>query len=301
MMENERKEEVQKQENTGALAKIETGATDLKIDEEAILELKRQYDLFRKLQENVLEKEIDFGYPAGKHGKYQKPSLYKSGAEKLTRLFKLIPRFEIMDEVKKKDFIMYEVRCYLYSQSGILIGEGFGACNSDEKLGWKENPWKHQNSILKMAKKRAHVDAALTGLGASNVFTQDIEDFEEEHATGEHHTNTNTKPMTEKQIEYLDILIGKYAKKYKKSREEVVKSILEKYRINDINELDRDQAGETLELLSKAVGKKKVKVQKGVTKVETPEEQKTEGTGSDNVDAVYTYDELFGNKEEGQG
>jgi hypothetical protein len=34
------------------------------------------------------------------------------------------------------------------------------------------------NTVLKMAKKRALVDAVLTVLGASDIFTQDIEDME---------------------------------------------------------------------------------------------------------------------------
>lgn len=34
------------------------------------------------------------------------------------------------------------------------------------------------NTVLKMAKKRAHVDATLTTTAASDVFTQDIEDFQ---------------------------------------------------------------------------------------------------------------------------
>lgn len=35
------------------------------------------------------------------------------------------------------------------------------------------------NTILKMAKKRAHVDASITATGASDIFTQDIEELEE--------------------------------------------------------------------------------------------------------------------------
>jgi hypothetical protein len=39
------------------------------------------------------------------------------------------------------------------------------------------------NTVLKMAKKRAQVDAILTATAASDIFTQDIEDFAEPHAT----------------------------------------------------------------------------------------------------------------------
>lgn len=42
-----------------------------------------------------------------------------------------------------------------------------------------DNPADYYNTVLKMAKKRAHVDAVLTGTAASDIFTQDIEDIKE--------------------------------------------------------------------------------------------------------------------------
>jgi hypothetical protein len=40
-----------------------------------------------------------------------------------------------------------------------------------------EDPADYYNTILKMAKKRAHVDATLTCTAASDIFTQDVEDL----------------------------------------------------------------------------------------------------------------------------
>jgi len=40
-----------------------------------------------------------------------------------------------------------------------------------------DNPPDYWNTCLKMAKKRAHVDATLTATGASDMFTQDVEDM----------------------------------------------------------------------------------------------------------------------------
>ena len=40
-----------------------------------------------------------------------------------------------------------------------------------------EDPADQYNTVLKMAKKRAHVDATLTATAASDIFTQDVEDF----------------------------------------------------------------------------------------------------------------------------
>jgi len=40
-----------------------------------------------------------------------------------------------------------------------------------------EDPADYYNTVLKMAKKRAHVDAVLTATAASDIFTQDVEDM----------------------------------------------------------------------------------------------------------------------------
>ena len=40
-----------------------------------------------------------------------------------------------------------------------------------------DNPADYYNTVLKMGKKRAHVDAVLTATAASDIFTQDIEDL----------------------------------------------------------------------------------------------------------------------------
>ena len=49
----------------------------------------------------------------------------------------------------------------------------------DQKTGRMENPdiADQFNTVLKIAKKRAHVDAVLTATAASDLFTQDIEDM----------------------------------------------------------------------------------------------------------------------------
>lgn len=42
-----------------------------------------------------------------------------------------------------------------------------------------DNPADYYNTVIKMAKKRAHVDAVLTATAASDIFTQDVEDMVE--------------------------------------------------------------------------------------------------------------------------
>lgn len=70
------------------------------------------------------------------------------------------------------------------------------------------------NTVLKMAKKRAHVDAVLTGTAASDIFTQDVEDFvdvggeEVSVSTGEVKSASNSSPAeaSKKQLGYIGAL-----------------------------------------------------------------------------------------------
>lgn len=218
------------------------------ITERDIAELKHQYDLFRKLQKDVLEENVDYGYPAGKRNG-SKPSLYKSGAEKLTRLFNLVPEFEIIQAIERDDFIMYKFRCRLKTQSGVVIGDGFGACNSKEKAGWDEDPWKYQNNIMKMAKKRAHVDAVLTGVGASNVFTQDIEDMDEVPET---YARPQKKIERHSDMRYkIRDAARKKALELKVPVEEIYEQIKDRlrfvYGVEEVKDLDSEDQQELLE------------------------------------------------------
>lgn len=70
----------------------------------------------------------------------------------------------------------------------LIGGRGFSTHKND--LGqWEivekgervehDNPADHYNTVLKIAKKRAHVDAILTATAASDIFSQDLEDLAE--------------------------------------------------------------------------------------------------------------------------
>ena len=55
-------------------------------------------------------------------------------------------------------------------------GKGWMIAKGAEKVE-NDNPADHYNTVLKMAKKRALVDAVLTATAASDIFTQDLEDI----------------------------------------------------------------------------------------------------------------------------
>lgn len=110
-----------------------------------------------------------------------KPSLYKAGAQMLCDLLGIRPRWEA-DEVAWKQlgsvtgtFVM---RCELLTTGspffagrspGEVLGEGRGSFAVGEK-------GMNHNSAIKIAEKRALVDAILTTLGIADLFTQDVED-----------------------------------------------------------------------------------------------------------------------------
>ena len=61
-------------------------------------------------------------------------------------------------------------------------GQGWMVAKGGEKVE-NDNPADHYNTVLKMAKKRALVDAVLTATAASDIFTQDLEELTASLAT----------------------------------------------------------------------------------------------------------------------
>jgi hypothetical protein len=147
-----------------------------------------------------------------------KPTLLKSGAEKLCDVYGLAvgePRIEYTrDDTKTPVYYAYRVTLPLISRAdGRIIMHGVGSCNSHEKkykyrwvfanelppginqqslktkqVGSQKQYTQYQipndeiddldNTILKMAKKRALVDAVLSATRSSAIFTQDVEDMD---------------------------------------------------------------------------------------------------------------------------
>jgi hypothetical protein len=190
---------------------------------------------FQRLVQTQMIQNHDYGIIPGTN----KPTLLKPGAEKIAKLLGLADEYEIVDKLEDwtKPFFRYLIRCRLTSvNNGCLISSGLGECNSLEtkyRYRWvfqstlpetvdktklvsreiktrngkarqyrldNDEIFSQVNTILKMAKKRALVDAALSAGRLSDVFTQDIEDIpsiageavEGETAQAEAPTSTNT-------------------------------------------------------------------------------------------------------------
>jgi len=155
---------------------------------ERIEEAKKQNQALMLLMKELLQEGVDYGRVKG----VPKPFLHQPGAQQLCLIFKMRPVFEKIDSILDFDrepaYISFEYKCKLYHrESDMFLGEGVGSANSYErkyrylKDGTEvKDPLDKQNTLVKMAKKRAFVDAVLNVTGASRLFTQD-EDLMDEY------------------------------------------------------------------------------------------------------------------------
>lgn len=146
----------------------------INIDElEGIME---RLNRFQVIVQKTLKQNLDYGIIPGT-GK--KPTLLKPGAEKILMLLGLRSEFEIAQQTRDFEigFFQYQLKCKLF-KGEILITEGMGSCNTKESKYRKSDGFSVDNTVLKMAKKRALVDAALMVGSLSDMFTQDLEDMD---------------------------------------------------------------------------------------------------------------------------
>jgi uncharacterized protein (DUF3820 family) len=79
--------------------------------------------------------------------------------------------------------------------TGEVVGAGIGACSSMESK-YVDRPRDSENTVLKMAHKRAIVAAALITFGLSDEFTQDVEDLAAAVATEDEPPITRDSEIT---------------------------------------------------------------------------------------------------------
>lgn len=189
----------------------------------------QRLDEFQTFVKGYLKKDEDYGIIPG----VKKPSLWKSGADKLCELYGLSDDYVELSKTTdwEKGLFDYELKCLLY-RGDRLVGTGLGSCSSyegkyrwrtsqrkcptcgketiikgkeeygggyicfgkkggcgakftdldaritDQVTGQTQNPdiADVKNTVLKMAKKRAKVDATIAVTRSSGLFTQDVED-----------------------------------------------------------------------------------------------------------------------------
>lgn len=189
-----------------------SGARGLTVEEAKLFD-----DEMNRFIDTVLIAGVDYGIIPN----CKKPTLLKSGAEKILNYLGLIARTEVTNRVEDYNvgFFSYEAKVYLIDYNGVVKGEGIGITNTRESKYAKTNGYAVQNTVLKMAKKRALVDAALNVGNLSARFTQDVEDMnlEPDNTGGKNPDELKQagkskadRPVTQKQLKYLETLMSQH-------------------------------------------------------------------------------------------
>lgn len=180
-----------------------------------LADMKQRLSLVQTFFKEVMVRDQDYGIIPGT----DKPTLLKPGAEKLCEFYGFGITVKKLEETADKQTGYYRaiVTVALVSKrTGAIVAEGVGEANTLEgryrwrwvpewklpagvdKAGLKaeerrdksgrpylmykvenEDPWALWNTVLKMAKKRALIDAVLSATRSSGIFTQDVEDLQE--------------------------------------------------------------------------------------------------------------------------
>lgn len=147
------------------------------------------HDSIAAMIQNYLKDGVDYGFVPGS----KKQSLFKAGAERLAIAFGARPQYKLIDSEidhnmvnnytdkygKKTSIGLYRmtVECKIIRNADqYILGEAMGSCSSFESK-YISRPRDSENTILKMAQKRAFVAASLHAYGLSDRFTQDVEDM----------------------------------------------------------------------------------------------------------------------------
>lgn len=211
------------------------GVVSISDGRRSVAQMVSQREAIVEAMQKVMRVDIDFGKVPGT----DKPSLWKPGSEKILSMFNLAAT-PTVEDLSTPDTIRYRVHVSVHHiPTGNVLGVGVGEASSAEtKYQWRKvvcveewdaTPsdrrriaWKNgkggtaysvnqiranmedvANTILKMAKKRAQIDAVLTCTAASDVFAQDLEDLIEAGLDPAGEQTTGETGKTEKRTEDL--------------------------------------------------------------------------------------------------
>jgi hypothetical protein len=147
--------------------------------------------------------------------KAKRPSLLRSGAEKILMGYGLYAEYELLNDHKtvieeRNDrgasyWFNYEFKCILHA-GATPVATGVGSANTREGSTGTSSGFDQQNRMIKVAKKRALVDAVLCVSGLSGMFKRDIEDDELESGADTAVAQAPLReddPITSKQLKRL--------------------------------------------------------------------------------------------------
>lgn len=200
-------------------------------------ESRRRIEELQTFVDDLMVKGVDYGIVDG----FSKPTLLKPGAEKLCDVFGFSKTVEVVNRIEQWEtgIFAYEVKMILTRKdNGVIETEGLGSCNSKEAAFQQKNAYTIVNTVLKMAKKRALIDAVLSATRSSGIFTQDIEDFP---------VSLNNKgddePITKRQLHKIYQIVTEL-----NMRHEVAKEMIQmKYHVDHSTKLRKKQASDFIQ------------------------------------------------------
>ena len=244
--------ELSPEETAPSLVTLEATSNPLQVVPEfaiTLTEAKQRLVMLQSFVKELLIPGLDYGLIPG----CPKPSLLKSGAEKLCDIYgfsKLIAvsnRFEDWHE----GFFSYEVKATLINKrTGIVEAEGVGNCNSKERKYRNQDAFSISNTILKMAKKRAIVDAVLSATRSSGIFSQDIEDHDfkgDKSKSPPLRVLAIDKPVNKQQLNEIFTLVNDKLIPIEKAKT----LMIERYQLDESRKLTSSQASDFLDYLRK--------------------------------------------------
>lgn len=161
-----------------------------------VTEIRQRIQAVQEVMRGVMKDGTHYGVIPGT----PKPSLWKAGGEVLCLTFRLVPILEsrvVADDLEcewpycatKRDgsvvhgtcvgFFEVEATCTISNLNGEPLSRCSARCNNREGKYRSLSLFEIRNTVLKMAEKRAFVSAVLMATGASDIFTQDLEDLPE--------------------------------------------------------------------------------------------------------------------------
>lgn len=187
---------------------------------------------------SILQEGIDYGKIPGAG---DKAALFKAGAERVCFAFGCAVKYEVVQREIEHDrsvpwtkrkklwrnqfkgdreftwqeeagaslgLYRYEIRCQLVRrEDGAIVAEGLGSCSTMESK-YIDRPRDCENTVLKMAQKRAMVAAVLNGFGLSDRFTQDVEDLPHAEVAPSQPAPASAAPSEAQQAAAVDELEG---------------------------------------------------------------------------------------------
>ena len=161
-----------------------------------VAEIRKRTHAVQEVMRGVMKEGTHFGTIPGT----PKPSLWKAGAEVLCMTFRLAPLLDNRVTVDDPEgewvysgsrrngtivtgncvgFFEVEATCTIQGPQEEVLSRCSARCNNREAKYRALSLFDIRNTVQKMAEKRAFVSAVLMATGASDIFTQDLEDFPE--------------------------------------------------------------------------------------------------------------------------